>query len=88
MQLLEGVQEIPQQLQEKIDELMSQYSNKDLEYISFVNQENENIKSVQFVIKGFSIEEKVIDIPDDGDQNDNFEETFWTRLINLFRKNS
>ena len=88
LQLLEGVQEIPQQLQDKIDELMSQYSNKDLEYISFVNQENENIKSVQFVIKGSSIEEKVIDIPDDGNQNNNVEETFWTRLINLFRKNS
>jgi len=88
LQLLEGVQEIPQLLQDKIDELMSQYSNKNLEYISFVNQENKNIKSVQFVIKGASIEEKVIDIPDDGDQNDNVEETFWTRLINLFRKNS
>ncbi|MEA4820980.1 MAG: hypothetical protein VB122_01910 [Erysipelotrichales bacterium] len=88
LQLLEGVQEIPQQLQEKIDELISQYNKKDLEYISFVNQENENIKSVQFVIKGSSIEEKVIDIPDDGDQNNNVEETFWTRLINLFRKNS
>ncbi len=88
LQLLEGVEILPQKMQEKIDELVSEYNKEDLEYISFVNQENENVKSVQFVLKSAKIEEKVIVRPDDEEKDKDNKDTFWSRLIALFKLNS
>lgn len=49
-QYTEGVTKIPDNMQEKIDEMMKEYESSDYKQVSFADNRNKNVKSVQFII--------------------------------------
>ncbi|GAJ97925.1 hypothetical protein [Geomicrobium sp. JCM 19055] len=80
-ELTNATEEIPEQMQEEIDEMISQYDKSDYEAISFSSeQNNEYINSVQFVVQTESLH-----IPDDEQEEDVEEEpSMWQRFLQLF----
>ena len=81
-ELADGTKEIPTTIQSSIDDLMSQYNGGNFEPVSFVDERNTSIGSVQFVIstEGITIEEPEPVIKTES------KESFWTKLLNLFKK--
>lgn len=81
-ELADGTKEIPATIQSSIDDLMSQYSGENFEPVSFVDERNTSISSVQFLIstEGITIEEPEAVIKTET------KEGFWTKLLNLFKK--
>ncbi|MEY8752798.1 YhgE/Pip domain-containing protein [Alkalicoccobacillus gibsonii] len=74
--------DIPEQMQEEIDEMISQYDKSDFEAISFVSAENnELVNNVQFVIQTEGIV-----LPDDTEEasEENDEPSIWQRFLSLF----
>ena len=53
----DGVAEIPDTIQEKVDDMMEEYTSADYEPVSFTDDRNKNIQSVQFVISTQEITE-------------------------------
>lgn len=82
-QLAEGVEDVPEQMQSTIDEMMEEYSSTDFEAVSFVDERNINVNTVQFVISTEGITEPE---PEEAAEAPKKEEGFWDRLLNLFRK--
>ncbi|MBM7633029.1 YhgE/Pip domain-containing protein [Geomicrobium sediminis] len=80
-ELTNATEEIPEQMQEEIDEMISQYDKSDYEAISFSSeQNNEYINSVQFVVHTESLH-----MPDDEQEEDIEEEpSMWQRFLQLF----
>ncbi|WP_368505267.1 YhgE/Pip domain-containing protein [Alkalihalophilus sp. As8PL] len=82
-QLYEATSNIPEHMQEEVDRMISEFDKSDFEAVSFVSDKNENVNSVQFVIKteGIKIEEQeeVIEEVEE-------EKTFWSRLLDLFSR--
>ena len=70
-------------VEEEIDSMTSDLTGKDIETVSFVSEENTNIKSVQFVIQTENIS-----VEDTDDAVIEEEETlsFWEKLLQLFKK--
>jgi putative membrane protein len=65
----------------KIDEMIDSYRSKDFVRSSFVDESNQNVGSVQFVMKTaeISIEDKVEDV-----RQEEPAPTLWQRFLNLF----
>lgn len=74
---------LPDEINSQINELTSKYSNSDFEPISFASNKNDNVESVQFTIRteGITIEEKKEAVKDV-----KAEESFWQKLMNVFKK--
>lgn len=75
--------DLPERLQAEINEMVAQFDKSDFEPISFVSSENENVKSVQFVLKTESIEKE------ESLEKEAIEEEkkgFWELFVGLFRK--
>lgn len=76
----DGVAEIPDTMQEKVDEMMEEYTSTDYEPVSFTDDRNKNIQSVQFVISTQEITEpEVVEM-----QKTENKQGFWDRLKALF----
>ncbi|MBT2704732.1 hypothetical protein [Bacillus sp. ISL-35] len=56
--LSEETKDLPQQMQQKINEMIKEYDKSDFEPVSFVSAKNEKVASVQFVIKTKAIEKE------------------------------
>ena len=72
--------ELPEQMTEEIDKMISEYDKSDFEVVSFVSEQNENVNSVQFVLKteGIQIEEPEIE------EEEVEEKSIWQRFLDLF----
>lgn len=81
-QFADGISEMPAQIQDTIDEVMGSFSGEDYQAVSFTNEKNENISSVQFVISTKGIEEKKIGKITETEKK----EGFFDRLKALFVK--
>ncbi len=76
----DGISDMPTQIQDTIDEMVGSFAGDDYRAVSFTDEKNENISSVQFVISTKGIEiaktEKVIQTEK--------KKGFWNRLKALF----
>ncbi|WP_303005672.1 hypothetical protein [Romboutsia ilealis] len=74
---------LPDEIDDKIDEMVSKYSNSDFNPVSFASEENINVESVQFAIRTDAIkvkeEEKVEKEKDE-------EKSMWKLFTDLFKK--
>lgn len=70
-------------VEEEIDSMTSDLTGKDIETVSFVSEENVNIKSVQFVIQTENI---AVDDTDDAVVEEEESLSFWEKLLQLFKK--
>lgn len=69
------------EVSDEIDSLIASMSGSDLETVSFVSEQNTNIKSVQFVIKTDAVQvEEVETVEVEKEESLNF----WQKLIDLF----
>lgn len=68
-------------IDEKIDELMSDYDKADYVPKSFASEKNQNVTSVQFVIKTSGIEKAEETTPEEAPEE---APTFWERFLALF----
>lgn len=76
----DGVSEIPDKIQDSIDEMMEQYGGSDYTAVSFTDERNENISSVQFVISTDGVE-----LPEtEEEEPEQKTKSFWDRLAALF----
>ncbi|MBN6206425.1 hypothetical protein JYK21_08170 [Ralstonia pickettii] len=80
-ELAEATSEIPEQMTEEIDKMISEYDKSDFEAVSFVSMQNENVNSVQFVLKTESIE---YDEPEAEDEDVKQEKSLWQKFLDLF----
>ncbi|UOQ46991.1 YhgE/Pip domain-containing protein [Gracilibacillus caseinilyticus] len=83
-ELADSTSDLPDQVQQEIDDMINEYDKSDFEAESFVSDKNENVKSVQFVIKTESI------TYDDENEDENSGESeekkgIWQRFLDLFR---
>ncbi|SFL35462.1 X-X-X-Leu-X-X-Gly heptad repeat-containing protein [Gracilibacillus orientalis] len=81
-ELADSTSDLPEQMQDEVDKMINEYDKSDFDAESFVSDKNENVQSVQFVIKTEGITK--------GEQEDEKEEpeeekNFWDRLLDLFR---
>ncbi|MFC0560574.1 YhgE/Pip domain-containing protein [Halalkalibacter alkalisediminis] len=79
--LAKSTSKLPDQMQEEIDRMIAEYDKSDFDPVSFVSSNNEQISTVQFVIKTESIKKE--------EQETNElqvveEKGFWKRLLDLF----
>ncbi len=81
-ELVDRTKDIPSQMDETIDSLLSDYDITDFSPVSFVSDQNEHVSAVQFVLKTAAIEPMKAPEPISPTQA---KETVWTRLLNLFR---
>ncbi|WP_421383206.1 YhgE/Pip domain-containing protein [Bacillus salacetis] len=81
-ELYEETKNLPGQMQEEIDKMISEYDKSDFEPVSFVSDENENVSSVQFVIKTESIEMEEQEVKKAEPEK---EKGFWELLMDLFK---
>jgi len=88
LELLDGTNELREktadmdaEIDAKIDEMMAEYRNKEFDLVSYVNASNQNISSVQFVMKTAEI--AVEDTVDDVVETE-AKVTFAQRFMNLF----
>lgn len=82
-ELHDSTSDLPHQMQQKVDEMMSEYDKSDFEAVSFVSSKNEKINSVQFVFKTESIQ---LEEPEVVEKPVKEENGFWARFIGLFFK--
>lgn len=70
-----------EEIENKIDDILSSIRGSDSETVSFVSEKNTSVRSVQFVIKTDPIE-----IPETEEAEEPEEEklSFWRKLLNLF----
>ncbi|WP_163583431.1 YhgE/Pip domain-containing protein [Gracilibacillus saliphilus] len=81
-ELADSTSDLPDQMQDEIDEMINDYDKSDFDAESFVSDKNENVQTVQFVIKTESITQ---DEEDDEEEETEEEKSFWDRLLDLFR---
>nr|WP_175490332.1 YhgE/Pip domain-containing protein [Litchfieldia salsa] len=81
-ELYEATSDLPEQIKEEVDQMMSEYDKSDFEPVSFVSSKNEDINSVQFVLKTESIKQEEAE-----ESEKTVEEVkgFWARLVELFK---
>lgn len=80
-ELDDATSEIPEQMTKEIDKMISEYDKSDFEAVSFVSKQNENVNSVQFVLKTESIE---YDEPEAEDEEIKQEKSLWQKFLELF----
>jgi putative membrane protein len=81
-QLYEETKNMPAQMQEQINEMIGEFDKSDFTPVSFTSPKNEDVYSVQFVIKTESIEKKEEDTKTIEPEK---EKGFWDLLLDLFR---
>ncbi len=81
-QLYEETKDMPAQMQEQINEMIGEYDKSDFTPVSFTSPKNEDVYSVQFVIKTESIEKKEEETKTAEPEE---EKGFWDLLLDLFR---
>ncbi len=81
-ELVQQTKDMPSQMDETIDSMLSDYDTSDFTPISFVSPKNEHVSTVQFVLKTAAIEPLKEPEPAAAPKQ---KETFWTRFLNLFR---
>ena len=74
--------DLPDEMQSKIDELMEEYENKDFDPVSFVSDKNDKVDVVQFVLQTEKIE---IEEPETDDSEEDEEKSLWQRFLDLFK---
>lgn len=69
------------QVSDEVDKMLSEITGEDIEIMSFVSEQNTNVKSVQFVIQteSISVNEPVKTVAVETEQL-----TFWQKLLRLF----
>lgn len=80
--LYRSTKDLPEQMQEQVDQMIADYDKSDFAAISFVSTENEKINSVQFVIKTESIKKQEQESIEEEQEEE--QKGFWDRLIDLF----
>ncbi len=76
----DGVIDMPAQVQDTIDEMLEKYNSADFDAVSFVDNRNDHVRSVQFVISTDGIDlPSVHVIP-----TETVQMGFWDRLLALF----
>ncbi|WP_162880659.1 YhgE/Pip domain-containing protein [Paraliobacillus sediminis] len=81
--LYQSTKDMPDEMQEEINQMIDDYDKSDLDAVSFVSAENEKINSVQFVIKTESIEKQ--EQESNEEQEEEEPKGFWDRLLDLFK---
>lgn len=81
-ELYKSTNDLPDQMQEEIDKMISEYDNSDFDPVSFTSAENENVNSVQFVLRTESI---TVAEEDDDVTEDEKDKGIWERFLDLFR---
>lgn len=82
-QLYKATKDLPEQMQEEINQMIAKYDKSDFEPVSFVSPKNEKVHSVQFVIKTDSIQKEE---PEAKQAKAEEEKGFWQLLLELFQK--
>ncbi|WP_034680391.1 X-X-X-Leu-X-X-Gly heptad repeat-containing protein [Caldalkalibacillus mannanilyticus] len=82
-ELANATKDLPDKMQEEIATMMENYNYSDFEAVSFVSPKNNNIQSVQFILKTEEIKIQVEDKIDDAEEEIS---GFWQRLFGLFSK--
>ncbi|WP_336885168.1 YhgE/Pip domain-containing protein [Caldalkalibacillus salinus] len=72
---------LPEQIQEEINSMTTDYDKSDFDPISFVSPKNEKINNVQFVMKTETIKKEDEERIEEPEQE---EKGFWSRLLDLF----
>ncbi|WP_319830085.1 coiled-coil domain-containing protein [Bacillus solitudinis] len=81
-ELYEAASDLPDQMKEEVDQMLAEYDKSDFEPVSFVSPKNENINSVQFVVKTESIKKEEAE---ETTQTEEEPKGFWAKLIDLFK---
>ncbi len=81
-ELADATSDLPDQIEVEINELIGEFDKSDFEPVSFVSEQNENVETVQFVIKTAAIQKPDEEQTEDAVQE---EKSFWDRLVDLFR---
>jgi len=82
-ELYEATNDLPDQIQEEMDEMISEFDHSDFDPVSFASEENENVNSVQFVLRTESI---TMDDEEEAEETEEAEEKgIWERFLDLFR---
>ncbi|WP_226527518.1 YhgE/Pip domain-containing protein [Metabacillus niabensis] len=80
-ELYESTSDLPVQMKQEVDQMIADYDKSDFEVVSFLSPKNQQINSVQFVIKTESIKKEEQEKPEKTTK----EKTgFWARLKELF----
>lgn len=80
----EGTSDIDVEIENKVDDILSKFTNDDSKTSSFVSSKNKNIKSVQFVIKTKPIKAKEA-VQDDDDFKESL--NFFQKILKIFGLN-
>ncbi|WP_240056624.1 YhgE/Pip domain-containing protein [Bacillus mesophilum] len=81
-QLYEETKDMPAEMQAQINEMIGEFDKSDFTPVSFTSSKNEDVHSVQFVIKTSSIEKKEEETKTAEPKE---EKGFWDLLLDLFR---
>ncbi|MFE8700731.1 WXG100 family type VII secretion target [Cytobacillus sp. FJAT-54145] len=81
-ELYQETKDLPEQMQEEINQMISEYDKSDFTPVSFVSPQNENVYSVQFVIKTESIEKEEQETKKEEPVK---EKGFWELFLDLFK---
>lgn len=82
VQLYEETKDMPAEMQAQINEMIGEFDKSDFTPVSFTSSKNEDVHSVQFVIKTSSIEKKEEETKTAEPEE---EKGFWDLLLDLFR---
>ena len=74
---------LPDEIDDKIDEMVSKYSNSDFNPVSFASEENTNVESVQFAIRTDAIKVKDEEKVEEEKVED---KNMWQLFTDLFKK--
>ena len=74
--------DVPSEIDKKIEEMTSKYSNSNFKPVSFASDKNDNIESVQFTIRtnGISMDTKKETVTEEKET-----EGFWQMFLNIFK---
>lgn len=79
-QFADGIKDMPEQIKKTIEEMTEEFSGKDYKAVSFMDDKNKNISSVQFVISTEEIEKPKTEKIDEPEKK----QGFFDRLKALF----
>ncbi|MFT9596805.1 YhgE/Pip domain-containing protein [Mesobacillus sp.] len=80
-ELHQETKDLPEQMQQEINEMIKEYDKSDFEPVSFVSAKNEKVTSVQFVIKTEAIQKEEQEVTKAKPEK---KKGFWDLLLELF----
>lgn len=81
--LYQSTKDMPEQMEEEVNEMIADFDKSDFEAVSFASAENEQINAVQFVISTESIEKTEQETSEEQPEE---QKGFWGRLLGLFKR--